>query len=152
MPADHELRHTRQQAVLAALARSPVVSQQELVAQLKRQGIRATQSSISRDLRELGVARVGGRWMQLHRAAAEQDTALAQVRGFVRGLRQAGPHLMVVLTPPGAAQSVARAIDIAGWPEVVGTLAGDDTIFIATAEGRDQQALIRRLGSALQES
>jgi transcriptional regulator of arginine metabolism len=151
MPADHELRQVRQRAVLDAVSSSAVLSQQELVAELKRQGIAATQSSISRDLRELGVARVGGRWMRLG-LSADGDPALTQVRGFVRSLRPAGPHLTVVLTPPGAAQSVARAIDVAGWPEVVGTLAGDDTIFIATAEPRDQGRLIRRLGNALQES
>jgi transcriptional regulator of arginine metabolism len=151
MPADHELRETRQRAVLAALDRTPVASQLELVEELRRQGIAATQSSISRDLRELGVARIGGHWRRLA-AAGEQDPALAQVGSFVRTLRRAGPHLTIILTPPGAAQSVARAIDVARWPEVVGTLAGDDTIFIATAESRDQDALVRRLSGVLRES
>ncbi|HXO41533.1 MAG TPA: hypothetical protein VN999_08805, partial [Thermoanaerobaculia bacterium] len=64
MPTDRELREARQRAIRALLARSPVANQAELVAELRRQGIAATQSSVSRDLRDLGVARVGGRYVQ----------------------------------------------------------------------------------------
>jgi transcriptional regulator of arginine metabolism len=151
MPIDHQVREARQQAVLAALDRAPVASQQQLVTELRRQGIPATQSSISSDLRELGVARVGGRWMRLAPGEAH-DPTFVEVLSFVRAVRRAGPYLTVLVTPPGAAQGVARAIDVAGWPEVVGTLAGDDTIFLATAERRDQERLVGRLGGVLQES
>ena len=64
---------------------------------------------------------------------------------FVRGLRRAGPSLTVLRTTIGAAQSVAVAIDKAEWPEVAGTISGDDTIFIATANARAQEALVGRL-------
>ena len=66
---------------------------------------------------------------------------------FVRQLRRAGPALTVLRTTIGAAQSVAVAIDRAEWPEVAGTLSGDDTIFIATASARAQDELIGRLRS-----
>ena len=64
---------------------------------------------------------------------------------FVHGARTAGPNLIVLETAVGTAQTVAIAIDRAGWPEVVGTLAGDDTIFVATANARDQQRFLRHL-------
>ena len=64
---------------------------------------------------------------------------------FVRELRSAGPSITVLRTTIGAAQSVAVAIDKAQWPEVAGTLSGDDTIFIATANARGQQELLGRL-------
>ncbi len=66
---------------------------------------------------------------------------------FVRALKRAGPTLTVLRTTIGSAQSVAVAIDRADWPEVVGTISGDDTIFIATANLRAQNALVSRLQS-----
>src|SRR5207245_5112783 len=104
-------------------------------------------SSISRDLRDLGVLKASGRYVlppdELTRANGDFG-ALAQ---FVRQLRRAGPSLTVLRTTIGAAQSVAVAIDKAEWPEVAGTLSGADTIFIATASVRAQDELIGRLRS-----
>ncbi|MBV8201784.1 MAG: arginine repressor, partial [Acidobacteria bacterium] len=132
MPTDPELRDSRQRAIRAALARSPVANQAQLVTELRRQGIAATQSSVSRDLRDLGVARIGGRYVQRATAAEERDPRVAEVARLLRSVRPAGPYLTVVQTAVGAAQGVARAFDAAGWPEVVGSLAGDDTVFLAT--------------------
>ncbi len=71
---------------------------------------------------------------------------LAEVARFLRAAKPAGPHLTVVFTIPGAAQSVGLAIDRAGWPELVGTMAGDDTVFVATAARRaTRNASLRRL-------
>ena len=148
MPIDHEIRAARQRAILELLAEAAVTSQAELVELLRRRGIGATQSSVSRDLSDLGVARMAGRYVPRQ----ESDPGLASLDGLVRAIKPAGPHLTVVLTTVGSAQSVALALDRAGWPEVVGTMAGDDTVFIATAEARDQQKFIRRLRSILQES
>jgi transcriptional regulator of arginine metabolism len=67
------------------------------------------------------------------------------VAGFVQGWKPAGPNLIVVRTTIGAAQSVALAIDRARWPEVVGTISGDDTIFVATDTARHQRAVADRL-------
>ena len=66
--------------------------------------------------------------------------------GFVTGMAPAGANLTVVKTSTGAAQSVAVALDQAGWSEIVGTISGDDTIFVATAGLRQQQQLMARLG------
>lgn len=152
MPTDPELRDARQRAIRAVLTRSPVANQAQLVAELRRQGIAATQSSVSRDLRDLGVARIGGRYVQRAGAMEERDPRVAEVARLLRSVRPAGPYLTVVQTAVGAAQGVARAFDAAGWPEVVGSLAGDDTVFLATATEQDQERLIRRLTLFSQET
>jgi transcriptional regulator of arginine metabolism len=149
MPMDHEIKETRQQAILEILPNERVTSQLELVDLLRRRGISATQSSVSRDMRELGVAWIGGRYA-LPAEREERDPGLADFARFLRGLKPAGPHLTVIFTAVGTAQSVALAIDRAGWPEVVGTMAGDDTVFAATASARDQKRLIQRLDSFLE--
>jgi transcriptional regulator of arginine metabolism len=135
----------RRGAIVRILREGLVRKQQDLVRLLKRAGHEVTQSSISRDLRDLGVLKASGRYVlpadEVTRANGDFGT-LAQ---FVRGLRRAGPALTVLRTTIGAAQSVAVAIDKAEWPEVAGTISGDDTIFIATANARAQEALVGRL-------
>jgi len=137
----------RRGAIVRLLREGLVRKQQDLVRLLKRAGHEVTQSSISRDLRDLGVLKARGRYVlppdELSRANGDFGT-LTQ---FVRSLRRAGPSLTVLRTTIGAAQSVAVAIDRAEWPEVAGTLSGDDTIFIATASTRAQEELIARLRS-----
>jgi transcriptional regulator of arginine metabolism len=135
----------RRGAIARILRSGAVRRQQELVRLLRKEGLDATQSSISRDLRDLGVSKASGRYVmppdELTRANGDFGT-LAQ---FVRELRRAGPSITVLRTTIGAAQSVAVAIDKAEWPEVAGTISGDDTIFIATASARGQEELLARL-------
>ena len=132
---------------LRRIIRDGVIGRQaELVRRLKRAGHAVTQSSVSRDLRDLGVAKVGDRYVLAEDAAAPVAN-LAAVAGFVREVVPAGPNLSVVRTTIGSAQSVALAIDRARWPEVVGTLSGDDTIFVATATARAQRTVLDRLRS-----
>ena len=135
----------RRGAIVGILRAGVVRRQADLVRQLKKAGHEATQSSISRDLRDLGVLKTRGRYVlppdEVTRANGDFGT-LAQ---FVRELKSAGPSITVLRTTIGAAQSVAVAIDRAQWPEVAGTLSGDDTIFIATASLRAQQELLSRL-------
>ena len=111
---------------------------------LKREGHAVTQSSVSRDLRELGVLKASGGYVlpdKAELAARTQDNS-PRVAQFVREVRTAGPSITVVKTTIGSASSVAVAIDKAGWPEVVGTMSGDDTIFIATADARAQTRVL----------
>jgi transcriptional regulator of arginine metabolism len=144
MAAELNPQSTRRGAILRILRESPVRRQQELVKLLKRAGFDATQSSVSRDLRELGVAKAGDRYI-----LPSDDTLpgnhFEAIAGFVREIRKAGPSLTVVRTTTGTAQSVAVAIDKSRWPEVVGTISGDDTIFIATEDARAQRELLARL-------
>ena len=156
MPRNGENWRERQDAIRAILDAEAVESQEQLVRRLKRRGFRVTQSSVSRDLAELGVAKVDGRYVALERLAQTvapdraggasapvpaADDRLAEVASFLREVAPAGPHLLVVKTPPGGASPVGIAIDAARWPEVVGTVAGDDTLFVATP-GRAAQARV----------
>jgi len=145
-PARAPNPQSSRRAALAGILREHAVGRQaELVRLLRRRGHDATQSSVSRDLRELGVVKAGDRYLLPAAEDALTPSHFAAVRGFVRDFRRAGPSLTVLRTTAGAAQSVALAIDKARWPEVVGTIAGDDTIFIATDGERAQRQLAARL-------
>jgi len=135
----------RREAIVRILRAGAVRRQQDLVRLLKKAGHVVTQSSISRDLRDLGVLKASGRYVLPGREVTRANGDFGTLTRFVRELRRAGPSLTVLRTSVGAAQSVAVAIDRAEWPEVAGTLSGDDTIFIATANARAQQELESRL-------
>lgn len=147
MAAELHQTHLRRAAIVKLIRESVVHKQEELVKLLKKQGFDATQSSVSRDLRELQVAKAGDRYIVPDSAASRAGDPFAAVGGFVTGIRTAGPCLTVMRTTTGTAQSVAVLIDNAEWPEVVGTISGDDTIFIATEDARAQQQLSKRLRS-----
>jgi transcriptional regulator of arginine metabolism len=131
-------------SILAKIIREQAVGRQtELVAMLRKHGHIATQSSVSRDLRELGVAKMGDRYVLPETGAARSD--FSTLKQFVSARLTAGTNLTILKTTVGSAQSVAVAIDTARWPEVIGTISGDDTIFIATAGAREQRQLGLRL-------
>lgn len=128
------------------LAEQSLANQDEIVAALAARGVETTQSAVSRDLRMLGAARIGGVYRVVgSEVPAAADELPGDVLSFVRGSQPAGPHLVVIKTVTGAAMPVAVALDAAGWPGMVGTVAGDDTVFVATADGTAQQNLLRRL-------
>ncbi len=137
----------RRDAILRHLRGAAVRRQSDLVGLLKQDGFEVTQSSVSRDMRELGVLKAGGRYLPPGEEAAPAPGSFTAVARFVRSIRAAGPSLTVVSTSVGAAASVALAIDRVSWPEVVGTISGDDTIFIATQDGEAQSRLIDHLHS-----
>jgi transcriptional regulator of arginine metabolism len=137
----------RRDAIVRILRRNAVARQAELVSLLQREGHDATQSSVSRDLRELGVVKGADRYLLPAVEDALTPSHFETVRSFVKGYRAAGPTLTVLRTATGTAQSVAIALDKARWPEVVGTIAGDDTIFVATESGRAQRRLHDHLRS-----
>jgi transcriptional regulator of arginine metabolism len=135
----------RRGAIVRLLRAGRVRKQQDLVRLLKKEGHDATQSSISRDLRDLGALKASGRYVLPPDEVTRANGDFAALAQFVRALRRAGPSITVLRTTIGAAQSVAVAIDKAEWPEVAGTISGDDTIFIATASVRAQEELLARL-------
>ncbi|MBU6211691.1 MAG: hypothetical protein KJS73_05775 [Gammaproteobacteria bacterium] len=144
MQADPHHPH-RREAILRILRGAPVRKQDELVRLLREAGHDVTQSSVSRDLRELGVLKASGRYLPPSEESSRTLDDFDTLRQFVRGVATAGAALTVLRTTIGAAQSVAIAIDKAAWPEVVGTISGDDTIFIATDSGEAQTTLVVRL-------
>jgi len=147
-PAGEITSAPARRTMLAKIIREQTVGRQsELVAMLRKHGLVATQSSVSRDLRELGVAKLGDRYVLSDGLpdAAGVKNDFSTLKQFVSAQMTAGTNLTVLKTTVGSAQSVAVAIDTARWPEVVGTISGDDTIFIATAGPREQRKLGDRL-------
>lgn len=144
MPVESESRAERRRVILTLLRRNRVHRQDEIVEHLRTRGLEATQSSVSRDLRDLGIVKVDGRYVAPASIAAHADE-LAEAAPFLRAVKPAGPHVTVVLTLQGAAQTVGLALDRAAWPEIVGTLAGDDTVFVATAGAHDQTRVLHRI-------
>jgi transcriptional regulator of arginine metabolism len=141
-------RHVdRHHAILRILRSGVVRRQSELARLLREDGFEVTQSSVCRDLRELGVLKASGRYLPPASAIAPRSDVFAGLAAFVRAIRPAGANITVIRTSTGSAQGVAVAIDTAEWPEVVGTISGDDTIFVATPDERAQRELIARLHS-----
>jgi transcriptional regulator of arginine metabolism len=128
----------RQQKIIGLIGARRIGTQQELTALLERAGFVATQSSISRDLEELGVVKHNGHYT-LPRASEG-----AAARGLL-GLDAAGDCLVVAKCEAGLASAVAVQIDRAGIPEIVGTLAGEDTVFIAVHERKAQRAVMKKV-------
>jgi transcriptional regulator of arginine metabolism len=148
MPALEEKRRRKKEIEEILVDHRNVGSQGELVELLAERGIKATQSSVSRDLQEMGVKRVKGRYvLKPWRKVGSGD--LAGVAGFVLNTIQAGPNLIVLQTRPGAARMVADAIESESWPEVAGIIAADDTLFIATPSEETQQMLFLLLGTTI---
>lgn len=135
----------RRAAILRLLRDGEVRRQSELARLLRQSGHAVTQSSVSRDLRDLGVLKAGGRYLPPPDEVAHANGDFHAISQFVRAAKTAGANLVVLNTTIGAAGSVAVAIDKAGWPEVVGTISGDDTIFIAIADADGQRRLLERL-------
>ncbi|MBI5510595.1 MAG: hypothetical protein HY903_17700 [Deltaproteobacteria bacterium] len=152
MPAHIESWPERQNVIRDLLLQGAVHSQAELCRLLRRRGFTVTQSSVSRDLSELHAAKVDGRYVLREALASPAPAAdrLMALATIVREVRAAGPYQLFVRTPPGQAAAVAIAIDGARWPEVVGTVAGDDTLLIAT-HGRRQQLKVEARLSQLQK-
>jgi transcriptional regulator of arginine metabolism len=144
-----EIRHQRRRAIVRLLTEKTIERQSELVALLRAEGFPATQSSVSRDLRDMGAAKLKQGYSLPDSLANGNGDSLQTIAEFVRDIRAAGSNLLVVTTAIGAAQRVAVTLDRISWPEIVGTLSGDDTIFIATATSLQQRRLRARLRQSL---
>jgi transcriptional regulator of arginine metabolism len=145
MPAETETREKRHAAILQILREQTVGRQTVLVELLRQQGIEATQSSVSRDLKQLGVTKLGQGYAPPDPGFADDDRDQSMFGDFVRDIQTAGVNLTVIKTAIGAAQRVAVYLDRTGWPEIIGTLSGDDTIFVATGSAAEQRRLVARL-------
>ena len=136
----------RQQTILELAHESPLPNQQELVKVLARRGFQVTQATLSRDINELRLVKTAeGYVMPNGDASNEPLPAVSRVvREFVREVRRA-QNLLVIKTTSGSAQPVALAVDGEGWDEVVGTVAGDDTVLIIAPENKNAKKLQTRL-------
>jgi transcriptional regulator of arginine metabolism len=136
----------RQQTILDLAHQGPLPNQQELVRVLSRRGFQVTQATLSRDINELRLVKTAeGYILPNGDGPVEPLPAVSRVvREFVREVRRA-QNLLVIKTIPGSAQPVAVAIDAEGWEDVVGTVAGDDTILIITGNNKKARQLQSRL-------
>src|SRR5579862_5292030 len=138
---------SRQNAILELLARGPIVRQEELQRLLRKRGFEAGQATLSRDIRELGLAKTSaGYSLPGRELGAESDLPSVSrlVREFVTSVRSA-QNLLVTKTSIGSAQPVAAALDGQNWPEALGTIAGDDTILIVCEDKRSAGRLADRI-------
>jgi transcriptional regulator of arginine metabolism len=130
-------KSVRQRKILSLIQARPIGTQAQLKAHLERAGVPATQSSVSRDLEELGVLKHNGRYMLPRSNGAAAHGLLS--------LDQAGDVLVIAHTEMGLASAVTVQIDAAAIPEIVGTLAGEDTIFIAVGDSKAQRSAIKKI-------
>ena len=144
------MKARRQTAIIDAVRRQPIRSQEQLRRTIRAAGFDVTQATLSRDIRDLALVKGGpdGAYQAPvpavangHGSAAKLHKAVAEYLSRVDRVQQ----LVLLRTGPGQAQILAVAIDGAAWPEVVGTLAGDDTILVIARDARRARELVRRL-------
>jgi transcriptional regulator of arginine metabolism len=130
-------KHERQNLILKLIGSEAISRQDILASKLGKAGYSVTQASVSRDLEELGIRKVDGIYARLRPAG---DVGL-----IVRSLQTAGDVLIVLKCDPGMASAMTVRIDRADFAEVVGTIAGDDTIFVAVADAASQATAIGKI-------
>lgn len=147
-------RAHRRRAVAELIRSGPLTSQDDLVAKLRRRGFAVTQATVSRDLDQLGAVKIrkgGAVSYALPDALGDSDWAGRRLSGLVaewaRSIEPAG-NLVVIKTPPGLAHLIGVALDQADLPDVVGTISGDDTIFVAARSTTKAIALAKRLSDS----
>ncbi|HSL17314.1 MAG TPA: arginine repressor [Methylomirabilota bacterium] len=123
----------RRRAILAAIEERSIATQEQLVEALAAAGFEVSQASVSRDIAALRLVKVDGRWSAPPREPASADPNESRIAGRLLSVAAAGDHLLVLKTPAGEAQGVALALDRLAPAGVVGTVAGDDTVFVAVA-------------------
>jgi transcriptional regulator of arginine metabolism len=144
------MKTQRHAAILKIVRAHKVASQEQLRELLKAEGFDVTQATLSRDIRELGLAKVAAPEGGSHYAPPpEAGTAIRPhleqlLPAMLVSMDGVGP-LLVVKTPAGGAQALGLAIDGTGWPEIIGTIAGDDAILVITRSERARRAVQTRL-------
>jgi transcriptional regulator of arginine metabolism len=137
----------RRDAIARILRAQRVSTQEELLRLVRAEGFDVTQATLSRDLARLGARRASSPEGGTYELGPEDPReSLSALRGLVSNVSSNGA-LVVVRTQPGLAPAVARAIDLAGLPDVLGTLAGDDTIFVAPAKAARVRTVASRLAA-----
>lgn len=142
----------RRQAIADIIGKASVRSQEELAALLKERGYFATQATLSRDLKALGIGKIpSGDGTSVYAlpgqaalSPADKDRQRLEIQAFVRHVKLIG-NLVLVHTPPGNGQGVGRALDSLGWPEHEGSVAGDDTILVVTRTGLRAKRFLEKL-------
>jgi transcriptional regulator of arginine metabolism len=141
----------RQGQILKLIVAEPVASQDELRRRLGHLGVRVTQATLSRDIRDLNLVKT----TEGYRALSSTGEEAAGAASLARALREflldmrAAQNLLVLKTPPGGASPLAAALDSEHWKEVIGSVAGDNTILIITATRKASAAIQKRIEEKL---
>jgi transcriptional regulator of arginine metabolism len=141
----------RRQAILELLKHGTIASQEELQRALRKRGLKVAQATLSRDVRDLHLAKTAEGYSLSHGegvSAPALPPVSRLVREFVLELRPA-QNLLVIKTSIGSAQPVAAALDEQEWPEAIGTIAGDDTILTVCPDKEDAKKLAARIEEML---
>jgi transcriptional regulator of arginine metabolism len=144
MPRDYTEQKSRHATIVQILTAHNISSQVELAKMLKEKNFNVTQSSVSRDLKDLKITKVDG----FYRFTANpivDNSSINEIKEHIKQVNHAGPNILLLKTSVGAAQRVATIIDHLSLSEVIGTISGDDTIFIATKNLTDQKIISQRL-------
>ncbi|HKZ91187.1 MAG TPA: arginine repressor [Candidatus Limnocylindrales bacterium] len=146
------MKRARQQAIGDVVRSHRIRTQLELVAALRDRGYRATQATVSRDVSEMGLLKVSRDGTQAYALptseAAVELTGEQRLAGLLRDLPidiRASGTLLVIRAVPGSAHAIAAALDRARWPDILGTIAGDDTLFVACADAQTVARVRQRL-------
>lgn len=146
------MKNFRQGQILKLIRAQQIRTQEDLAQALKAVGIATTQVTLSRDIRELGLVKTAEGYREM---AAEESEAGPQfamlVQEFLQDVRLA-QNLVVLKTAPGHANSVAVALDDEEWPEVVGTIAGDDTILVIAGDNATAEAVQKKLMALIERA
>jgi transcriptional regulator of arginine metabolism len=149
-------KRLRQGQILKLVTAENIRNQDELRRRLAQQKLRVTQATLSRDIHELQLVKTEEGYKPLQIAAAADTTATAPLaaplgralREFLLDMRPA-QNLLVLKTPPGSANAIGVALDAEKWKEVVGTIAGDDTILVITSSSRARAAVQKKMEDLL---
>ena len=140
----------RQRALLDVIARNAVATQAQIKGLLRARGVEADQATLSRDIKELGLVKVSEDGVHSRYAPVESVAppvhmkASAILARLVRKIECSG-NLLVVKTDPGEASPVGLALDRMSWPEIAGTVAGDDTLLVVVREGIPARRLAKKI-------
>lgn len=142
-----QVRSKRHLKILELVATRSMRTQEELAEALAQEGWEVTQSSVSRDIATLGLVKAEGIYQRAAAAHLREitDPNERRLAESLLSVDRAGDALLVLHTPPGEAQRVGSALDLLAWPEIVGTLAGDDTIFVAARNAAAQERIHQHL-------
>jgi transcriptional regulator of arginine metabolism len=145
------MKERRQRAILTLVSTRPVRSQEELADLLDSQGFETTQATISRDIKDLGLVKVpikdGAAHQFKYMLPAAETSFTSRLHRLVSelvGEIKSSLNLIVLRTPPGSAMMVAAAIDEAQWPEIMGTIGGDDTILVIVNDQKNTPIIVQR--------
>ncbi len=143
------MKTQRHAAILKIVRSGKVASQEQLRERLQAEGFDVTQATLSRDIRDLGLAKVAAPDGGSHYAPPESGSGIRPhleqlLPAMLVAMDGVGP-LLVVKTPAGGAQALGLAIDGAGWEEIIGTIAGDDAVLVITRSERARRVVQTRL-------